>query len=183
VTLPETSAAPPAVAVAFRRAAAAAGADPAVAAIMREHALTLQFACSDPSFEFALRPDAGPGANPLADVPLAGSATAARGPRPPAGFPPAERPPASNAVPARPATPAGASGPAVLRFELPAAAAHALLLGQLTIPQAAVAGQLQVKGPVAQVRLLAGILPTLGACYGAALAAAASEGATLAEAR
>ena len=55
--------------------------------------------------------------------------------------------------------------PPTLRFELSTDTAHELWLGKLPIPRAAIARRLAIKGPVARIRQLADLLPTVGAEY------------------
>jgi hypothetical protein len=59
--------------------------------------------------------------------------------------------------------------PPTLRFELSTDTAHEMWLGKLPIPRAAIARRLAIKGPVARIRQLADLLPTVGATYGALL--------------
>ncbi|WP_371496505.1 SCP2 sterol-binding domain-containing protein [Kitasatospora sp. NBC_00374] len=60
----------------------------------------------------------------------------------------------------------GDSGEApTLRFELTADTLHQLLTGRLSLPRAAAARLLTVKGPVARLRQLADVLPKVGATY------------------
>ena len=59
--------------------------------------------------------------------------------------------------------------PPTLRFESSTDTAHELWLGRLSIPRAAIARQLTIKGPVARIRQLTDLLPTIGATYAALL--------------
>lgn len=63
--------------------------------------------------------------------------------------------------------------PATLRFELSGDTLHQLLTGQLSLPRAAAARQLTVKGPVVRLRQLADVLPRIGAAYAVAARTAA----------
>ncbi len=53
-----------------------------------------------------------------------------------------------------------------LRFELSGDTTHRLLTGQLSLPRAAAARLLAVKGPISRLRQLADVLPRVGAKYG-----------------
>jgi hypothetical protein len=53
-----------------------------------------------------------------------------------------------------------------LRFELSGDTLHQLLTGRLSLPRAAAARLLNVKGPVARLRELGEVLPRVGAKYG-----------------
>ncbi|GAA2117204.1 hypothetical protein GCM10009759_63400 [Kitasatospora saccharophila] len=56
---------------------------------------------------------------------------------------------------------------ATLRFELSGDTLHKLLTGQLSLPRAAAARLLTVKGPVTRLRQLGDVLPRVGAAYAA----------------